>query len=391
MSETERRRVLLVTRNFPPLWGGMERLNWHLAAELARRCELRIVAPQGAARHAPTRVGVREVPLAPLHRFVLHAALAARGEARAFRPHVVLAGSGLTAPLALWAARACGARSAAYVHGLDIVVPHPVYRALWRPALKRIDHVIANSAPTARLARNAGVSGARLAIVHPGVTIPEMDSAARRRFRTRWGIADHASVLLSVGRLTARKGLREFVLEALPAITRARPNVVLVIVGDAPAHALYARAQTPLSILEAARAVHLTDHVRWLGKLVGQELADAYFGADVLVFPVRDLPGDPEGFGMVALEAAAHGLSTVAYATGGVVDAVAEGCSGRLVAAQDAAAFAAAVLDTLEQPFEPQAMRIFAERFAWPRFGAKLCQVIGGEGTTFVESCATDA
>ena len=33
----ERRpRILLVTRNLPPLVGGMERLNWHMAEELAK-------------------------------------------------------------------------------------------------------------------------------------------------------------------------------------------------------------------------------------------------------------------------------------------------------------------------------------------------------------------
>jgi phosphatidylinositol alpha-1,6-mannosyltransferase len=362
-------RVLLLTRNFPPLWGGMERLNWHLAEELSRRFAVRVIAPKGAARHAPSGVAVHEVPLAPLSRFVLAGALAGWRQARAFRPDVVLAGSGLTAPLALLAARACGARTAAYVHGLDVVVPHPVYRALWLPALRRIDRVIANSAPTAQLARNAGVDAARIGIVHPGVTIPEPDPAARARFRQRWGLPEHAPVLLSVGRLTARKGLREFVQEVLPTIVRARPDVVLAIVGDAPAHALYAQPQTAQSILHAARAAGVADRIRLIGKLFGPELADAYFGADLHVFPVRDLPGDPEGFGMVAVEAAAHGLPTVAYATGGVVDAVAPGESGWLAPPGDAAGFAAATLRALDAPPGAERCRAFAQGFAWEAFG----------------------
>lgn len=371
-------RVLLLTRNFPPLWGGMERLNWHLAEELSRRFAVRVIAPKGAARHAPRGVAVHEVPLAPLSRFVLAAALAGWRQARAFRPDVVLAGSGLTAPLALLAARACGARTAAYVHGLDVVVPHPVYRALWLPALRRIDRVIANSAPTAQLARNAGVDAARIGIVHPGVTIPEPDPAARARFRQRWGLPEHAPVLLSVGRLTARKGLREFVQEVLPTVACARPDVVLVIVGDAPKQALYAQAQTPESIFAAARDAGVAPNVRWLGPLFGPDLADANFGADLHVFPVRDLPGDPEGFGMVAIEAAAHGLPTVAYATGGVVDAVREGQSGCLVIPGDAAGFAHAVLATLASPPIPEACRAYAQRFAWGEFGHKVMGELEG-------------
>ena len=373
---SERRRLLLVTRNFPPLWGGMERLNWHLADQLAKRYAVRIIAPQGAAQQAPDGTVVREVPLAPLARFLWHAAWAARQEARVFQPHIVLAGSGLTAPIALWAAHACAARTAAYVHGLDLVVPHPVYRALWLPALRRLDRVIANSTPTAQLARSVGVDAARIGIVHPGVTIPEPNPAARARFRKRWGLPNTAPVLLSVGRLTARKGLREFVQEVLPTVVRARPDVVLVVVGDAPAHALYAQPQTAQSILDAARVAGVADQVRLLGKLSEPDLADAYFGADVHVFPVRDLPGDPEGFGMVAVEAAAHGLPTVAYATGGVVDAVAEGVSGRLVPPGDGAAFAQAVVEMLARPPEAKLVRQFAERFAWPRFGEAVADLL---------------
>ena len=363
--------LLLITRNFPPLWGGMERLNWHLAGELAKHHAVHVIAPQGAVAQAPAGVGVTEVPLRPLRRFLLAATWAARREARRLQPEVVLAGSGLTAPLALLAARACGARTAAYVHGLDLAVPHPVYRALWLPALRRMDRVIANSRATAALAERAGVPCAHIGIVHPGVDLPQPDPLARARFRARHALGD-AAVLLSVGRLTARKGLREFVAEVLPRILARRPDVQLLIVGDVPAQALFAEAQTPESIHAAAAQAGVDEHVRFLGTQFGQDLADAYAGADVHVFPVREIANDPEGFGMVAAEAAAHGLPTVAYATGGVVDAVAEGASGRLVPPHDADAFADAVLQMLHSPPSPQTMQAFAARFAWPAFGASV-------------------
>lgn len=97
--------VLLVTRNFPPLWGGMERLNLHLAEELARRGSVCVVAPKGAAGHAPPGAEVAEVPGRPLWRFLSAAAWGAVREAGSMWPDVVLAGSGLTAPMALAAAR----------------------------------------------------------------------------------------------------------------------------------------------------------------------------------------------------------------------------------------------------------------------------------------------
>jgi len=113
-------------------------------------------------------------------------------------------------------------------------------------------------------------------------------------------------------------------------------------------------------------------------------LHDAYFGADLHVFPVRDLPGDTEGFGMVAIEAAAHGLSTVAYATGGVIDAVWEGQSGRLIPPGDAAGFAQAVLATLAAPLAPEGSRTFAQGFAWDEFGRRITESLPANPTNAI-------
>ena len=384
----ERRpRILLVTRNLPPLVGGMERLNWHMAEELAKVADVRVIGPQGSAAVAPAGIDVREAPLKPLWRFLLRAQSLARREAASWKPGIVLAGSGLTAPLAWRAARACGAEAAVYVHGLDVAVKHPLYRALWLPAIRRMQVVIANSQPTAALCRQIGVAAERIAIVHPGVELPADEHPNGRRseplsprergrgegsaddFRRHHGLGNRP-ILLSVGRLSTRKGLREFVVQSLPQIVAAHPEVMLLVIGDAPKQALHAQAQSPESIQAAAEAAGVGGNLCFLGKVSDEILIAAYRAADVYVFPVRELPGDPEGFGMVAVEAAAHGLPTVAFATGGIVDAVADGRSGRLVASGDYPGFAVAVSQTLAQR---DALRDtctdFAQGFAWPAFG----------------------
>lgn len=388
MAEERRTRILLVTRNLPPLVGGMERLNWHMADELARVAEVRIVGPRGAAELAPPSVAVREAPLEPLWRFLSGASVLAIREARAWKPDLVLAGSGLSAPLTFLAARACGAQTAVYVHGLDVAARHPLYRALWLPAIRRMDRVIANSRATADLCRRIGVSAERLGVVHPGVELPaDLPDEAVTRFRAEHELGSRP-ILLSVGRLSERKGLREFVSRAMPRIVEARPDVMLLIVGDTPSQALHAEAQTPASIRDAAARAGVADNIRFLGVITDyRELGVVYRAADVHVFPVREIPGDPEGFGMVAIEAAAHGLPTVAFATGGVVDAVSEGESGRLIAPGDYAAMAGAIVRLNEARSSTRAScTAFARRFVWPAFGAQLARQL----SEFVSTARAD-
>jgi Glycosyltransferase len=400
MPESRRQRILLVTRNLPPLVGGMERLNWHMADELSKTAEVRVIGPSGSAAMAPADVTVRETMLQPLWKFLQRAWALARHEARAWKPDIVLAGSGLTAPIALSAARLCGAKTCVYVHGLDVAVRHPVYRAVWLRAIRSADRVIANSHATAKLCRSIGVAPARIAIVHPGVDVPAKaadqieqgpEPSSRRepgssafasgpvvfgsaaRFRQAHRLGDRP-LLLSVGRLSTRKGLREFVTHALPRIVAVRPDVLLLVVGDAPRQALHAEAQTPESIRTAAEAAGVGAQLLFLGVITDYaELGAVYRASDVHVFPVRDIPGDPEGFGMVAVEAAAHGLPSVAFATGGIVDAVAEGCSGHLVPPGDYAALSDAIISALAERESLRSSCIeFARRFAWPEFGMRL-------------------
>src|SRR4249919_220009 len=117
-----RRPALLVTRNFPPLLGGMENVNLRLLEALAASGPALLCGPEGASAHAAAALEVREVPLRPLWRFVPLATWQAWRQSRRHRPALVIGGSGLAAPMAWLAARASGARFILYLHGLDLIV-----------------------------------------------------------------------------------------------------------------------------------------------------------------------------------------------------------------------------------------------------------------------------
>jgi phosphatidylinositol alpha-1,6-mannosyltransferase len=371
--------VLVVTRNLPPLRGGMERLNFHVLKELASAFEVQVCCPRECIADLPEGIVANAVPLRPLWRFVASSAVAAVSAARRFRPHLVLAGSGLTAPMAGLAARAAASRSAAYLHGLDIVADSRVYRRMWVPWFGRLAVVLVNSRHTAALATQAGVAPHRINILHPGVELPTGDFRRGEEFRQAFGLADRP-ILLSVGRLTARKGLTEFVENAMPALVRAEPRLVLVVIGAEALNSIKSDAQSQLARIQAAiQRLGLADHVRLLGTQDDATVQGAFFAARALVFPLIELPGDTEGFGMVAVEAAAHGIPTVAFALGGVTDSVEDGVSGKLVKAGDYAAFIQALQSTFSD-FNSAAARercrAFAGRFQWQAFGERLRQLV---------------
>lgn len=371
-------RILLITRNLPPLVGGMERLNWHMADELSEYAEVKVIGPKGATATKPPKTHLTEAPLKPLPLFLVVAFFKAVWMALRWRPDVILAGSGLTAPIAWLASKVCRARSAVYLHGFDITVKNTLYQRLWVPTFRKIDHIIVNSTPTKGLAFAAGVPERKINIVYPGVSLPAAPQSADsiKAFKEEHGLVGK-KVLLSVGRLTTRKGLREFVEHALPSIVQAEPDTMFLVVGDAPKNSLGAGIQTVESIQAQAERSGVAEHIKFLGVITDKNrLATVYEAADIHVFPVRHIPDDPEGFGMVAIEAAAHGLPSAAFATGGVIDAVRHGESGYLAEKNNYAELSQHALQLFKRPMAQKNIQGFAQGFAWEYFGTGVSSAL---------------
>lgn len=382
-SKDPRPAALLVTRNFPPLLGGMEKVNQRVLMALGVAWRTLLCGPKGCADCAPPGTVVVQMRIKPLIGFLFTMLWRAIRLAVGCHPEWVIAGSGLTAPIAWLAARCVGARAAVYLHGLDIVAPSRIYQRLWLPFIRRCDLVLVNSRGTGELAAKNGVPGTTTHVLNPGTDLPELDAEAARRFREQHGLGQRP-LLLSVGRLTRRKGLVEFVTKALPAIADKWPDVLLVVIGGEATDALHAGAGSERDrILTAAMNVGVLQNLRFLGRCDDTTLAAAYQSADVHIFPVLELPGDVEGFGMVALEAAAHGLPTVAFAVGGVPDAVQEGCTGSLIRPGDYVSLVEAVISQLTQGCGEDVVttcREFAAGKAWPVFEKRLLCLLKSYG-----------
>ena len=169
-------------------------------------------------------------------------------------------------------------------------------------------------------------------------------------------------IVLTVGRLHPRKGqlLTLQALQTLAPGVRARLEYWIVggqSKGNYEEHLRAAAAEKP----------DLT--VRFFGNIPDEELSDLYDRADIFAMTSVNLDHSVEGFGLVYLEAAAHGLPVVAHDVGGVSEAVMEGVTGLLVPphrpAQLAAAFEKLIHDAPLRRKLGAAGREWATRNCW--------------------------
>lgn len=366
-------RILLITRNYPPLTGGMERLMQKASEGLAQGARLTIIGPSGCTAFAPAGATVYEVrpQVAP---FLLGASWKAMELVREQRFERVIGGSGLVAPILRILQRLYGLPTAVFIHGLDIVVDNSIYQRLFVPAVCRADLIIANSQNTRRLAIARGAEAGKVSVINPGTEIPPPTAAPTPKFREKFGIP-FERVMLFTGRITQRKGLLSFLQHALPDILAGDPDCGLVVAGDNPDDSLNQQGEQA-QVQRWIRQAGLGQRVIFIGKVSDDDLLAAYRSALVQLFPLIDVDGDVEGFGMVAVEAAACGTPTVAFNLGGVADAILPD-GGVLVPAGDYAAFAAAALGILarREAFSTACYE-HSKRFGWPRFHRQLAELI---------------
>jgi glycosyltransferase involved in cell wall biosynthesis len=167
-------------------------------------------------------------------------------------------------------------------------------------------------------------------------------------------------VVLTVGRLHPRKG-QLATLHALQALApQYRSQIEYWVVGQG-------KGKYDQALRAAVSQSDLT--VRFFGSLPDDELDAIYDRADIFAMTSIDYRRSVEGFGLVYLEASAHGLPIVAHDVGGVAEAVVDGVTGYLVRpdrpAQLTAAFEKLIFDPALRRRLGEAGRKWATRTDW--------------------------
>jgi glycosyltransferase involved in cell wall biosynthesis len=124
--------------------------------------------------------------------------------------------------------------------------------------------------------------------------------------------------------------------------------------------------------------------VRFFGNIPDEELSEVYDRADIFALTSINHGHSVEGFGLVYLEAAAHGLPIVAHSVGGVPEAVRNGVTGLLVTperpAELAAAFEKLIHDAPLRRRLGDAGRVWAARNCWKENASTLFKAAEAEG-----------
>jgi glycosyltransferase involved in cell wall biosynthesis len=165
----------------------------------------------------------------------------------------------------------------------------------------------------------------------------------------------HPPRLLCLGRLAREKGF-DVALEAFGALAPSPPAVRLVFASNGSARAGLEDQATRLGVL------HRVDFLRGVPF---EEIPGLLNASTLVLMPSRY----PEGFGLVALEAALMARPVIAARAGALEEVVVDGETGVLVEREDWRAVADAITRLLARPDEARRLGEQARRSALARFG----------------------
>jgi len=283
-SLTVMQQIRFVTRKWAPAIGGMETYCVRLVERLRDSHSVELIA-------LPGRSDGRAPSVAAMIGFGLSTFLHLLVSRPVAVTHV---GDMASWPLAL-AASLRGSDVVISAHGSDVSYP---LRGGWRgraygaylrlgAALLPKARIAANSKYIAGLAINAGFNDVR--VIRMGTDLAPASSATP------------TGHLFYAGRISRAKGLRFLVEEVLPAFA---PEVRLRVAGT-----VWDDSEAELLRMPG---------VEWLGALAAREIANQYASSLAVLVPSRA----PEGFGLVAAEAATCGGVVIAANHSGLAEAV---------------------------------------------------------------------
>ncbi len=238
----------------------------------------------------------------------------------------------------------------------------PVYDNFFAPTtLGYFDKVISLTAEEAGLLERLGVRSDRTVIIPHGVDSIHFSRADPSHFLRKYGL-EGRDIALCLSRINRTKGL-DILLDSFSSSAQSAPNLALVLAGGCTSRQ---EEEFLAELRRKVTALGLAGRVVFTGRLTEAEKAGAYEACTVFV-----LPSIYEPYGIVLLEAAAHGKPLISTRTGGPKSIVVEGVNGLLVtpgARQElAAALLGLAIDKATARRMGEEARLMAREHTWER------------------------
>jgi phosphatidylinositol alpha-1,6-mannosyltransferase len=156
-------------------------------------------------------------------------------------------------------------------------------------------------------------------------------------------------------------------LEIWPRVVASKPGARLVFAGDGDDRA---------RLLAKAASLGMAAHVTFTGFLTASSLANLYGKAAVFAMPSRG-----EGFGLVYLEAMAHGVPCIGSTHDAAREVIDDGATGFLVDQADGRVLADRITqllgdDGLRRRFGAAGRRRVEEQFSYRQFSHRLVDLV---------------
>lgn len=378
-------KLLFVSNLFPDATApGHGQINATVLHQLARHCEIRVIAPRPVLpfkswrgclpreqdrRFQPLYIRTFYIPKfggAWNHRLMARALREPVRRVRAEFPFDVVLGAWVYPDACALDLLAPELRAplVAIAQGTDVhsYLQMPLRRHAIVQALSRAAATITRSKDLSTRLHEAGVPFLKLRPIYNGVDTATFRPADALAARKELGLPPDARTLLYVGNfLPVKNPLLLVGAHAKLARTAAGP-CELVMIGGGPLEN---------KIRHLAQAGGFAANVRLVGRKAPAEVARYMQAADLLCVPSKQ-----EGVPNVILEAFACGLRTVATRVGGIPEVLDKPFLGRLVPSADMDALAEALGQTLMEPLDRDAILRHAANFSWEQTTQRYMSVL---------------
>ena len=263
-----------------------------------------------------------------------------------------------------WLARRHGKKFIVTIRGHEAFYDEETSIRRWIVAqvLRRADYVVALSSELREKVIRLGVPAVKTRVILNGVDLAQFAYISQEDCRQRLGLPANRKVLVSVGRLTERKG-HHLLIQILPTLARIGP-VDLFIIGGVNREDDYG------PVLQAMIADLKLTNVHLLDRVPHEDLRYWYGAADAFCLATMS-----EGCPNVILEALACGAPVVATGAGAIRDLVATGEDGIVVDRPDVASLGAAVRNALETGWDRQRIAARMQSRSWASCAQQVVDV----------------